>query len=162
LEVALTRRDSIVIYSVSGKVQTVIRLDQPDRLQPFVDLIKGFSVSPELGRMNRELAKEMKAPPFKSIVTTVKELLDAIMVENWRELPVQLGIPSASQVFGQLAAQAGAEAIVYPSKFNENPCIAIYPQMFASSSSYVVLDDAPPRKDVVSRLDRNSWPALSS
>lgn len=159
-EIALTSAESVAIYSVSGHVHTVIRLDQPDRLQPFIDIIKGFTLSPDLNRQGRELVREMNTPPRKFTVTTVKDLLKAVLVDNWREIPVQLGIPSTSQLFGQLVAQSDVEAIVYPSRFNDGLCMAVFPQTLATSDSYVALDHDPPRKDVVAKLDRHTWQAL--
>jgi hypothetical protein len=160
-EIALTRRTSISLFSLSGKVHTVLDLRQPERLKPFVDIIKNFTISAELRRTSRVLAREMKMPVPKLLVTSVKELLSVLLMENWRELPIQVAVPSTSQLFGQLVVTAGIEAIVYPSKYDGLPCIAIFPEAFAISSSHVVLEGQPPRQDVVTRLDQSTWQKLS-
>lgn len=159
-EVALKKPDSIAFFSMSGCVQTVIDLGQPDRLEPFLHLIKEFRLSPDLSKLGRELAKDMKLPPPRFVITTLKELLPVLLAPNWRELPIQIGVPSTSQIFGQLVVESGVEGIVYSSKFNDHPCAVIFPQAFAGSSSYVALDDDQPRKDVIPRLDRDTWPRL--
>ncbi|MDE2313913.1 MAG: hypothetical protein KGL04_07050 [Elusimicrobia bacterium] len=47
-------------------------------------------------------------------------------------------VPISSQLFGQLAADAGIEGIVYPSKFSGKDCLAVFPQNF-ENESYVVI-----------------------
>ena len=116
-------------------------------------------MSPELQKLGRELAKELKGDPPR-LIKTSRELLDALLAPKWRELPMQLGIPSTSQIFGQLVSQSGVEAISYPSKFSGRSCLAVYPQSFVGASSYLVLDGDPPRKDVTARLDRENWSSL--
>lgn len=160
-EMALIHPTSLGIFRLNGKVQTVLDLHYPDRLQEFVDLIKSFTLTPDLHRTARDLAREMKLQPQKLLVTSVKELISVVLMENWRELPIQVGVPSTSQLFGQLASQAGIEAIIYPSKFDSLPCIAVFPELFSKSSSFVELDGDPPRKDIATRLDRDSWENLS-
>jgi len=158
-DLALAKPDPITIVSISGRVETIIALDQPERLDGFVALIRGFRISPELLKLGRELAKELKGDPPR-LIKTSRELLDALLAPQWRELPMQLGIPSTSQIFGQLVSQSGVEAISFPSKFSGRSCLAIYPQSFVGASSRLVLDGDPPRKDVTTRLDRENWPTL--
>ena len=42
LELALIRKDSISIVAVNGKLESVIDLHHPNKLKPFLNLIKGF------------------------------------------------------------------------------------------------------------------------
>jgi len=158
-EAALAKPDSVAIVSMSGRVETVVDLAKAERLDAFVELIRGFHLSVDLQRMGRALAKELKISPL-NLVRNTKELLAVLLAPNWRELPMQLGIPSTSQLFGQLVAQSGVEAIAYPSKFSERPCLAIFPQAFAGGSSYVALDSEPPRKNITTRLNRENWQSL--
>ncbi len=157
---ALAGEKSFLRFTVSGRVETVIDLEHLERLKPVIDIIKEFRISPEVMKLGRELANEMKAPP-PTLIRSLRDLETALFVPNWRELPIQLGIPSTSQIFGQLVYQSGVEAIHYPSKFTDRPCMAIFPELFARSPSFIALDDeAPPRKDVIMRLDRETWPSL--
>ena len=100
-DVALTKKDSISFFSMSGSIETVIDLGNPGRLEPLVALIKDFRLSPETLKLGRDLAKETGRNATR-LVTTVKDLRGALLAPFWRELPVQLGIPSTSQTFGQL------------------------------------------------------------
>lgn len=158
-EAALAKPDSVTIVSMSGRVETVVDLARPERLDAFVKLIRGFHLSRDLQRMGRAVAKQLKIAPL-NLVRNTKELLAALLAPNWRELPMQLGIPSTSQLFGQLVAQSGVEAIAYPSKFSARPCMAIFPQAFAGGSSHVALDSEPPRKDITTRLTGENWQSL--
>jgi len=161
LSLALASRESIGDWSVSGELQTVVRLDRTEALQPFVDCIKGFGLSTDLRKLGREIAREAGLPLPKFLVTSVGELMKTLEAPDWRGLPVQVGIPSNPQIFGQIAIRAGAEAIVYRSKFTGKQCIAVFPTALGVSTSHVRLDDDPPRKDVIARLDRTTWRRLS-
>jgi hypothetical protein len=159
-EQALASEKSFSRFTVSGHVETVIDLDQLDRLKPFIDIIKDFEISPDVMHKGRDLAKIMKQP-LPNVIKSLRELEAALFAPNWRELPVQLGVPSTSQIFGQLVYQSGVEAIQYPSKFTGRPCLAIFPELFAHSPSIVALnEDTPPRKDVITQLDRETYTRL--
>ncbi len=66
---------------------------------------------------------------------------------------MQVDIPANSQLFGQLVVRAGIEGIVYPSKFNDRDCLAVFPQNFSGTGSFVELLDTPPAQTVTRRLD---------
>ncbi|MHB8391284.1 MAG: RES family NAD+ phosphorylase [Acidobacteriaceae bacterium] len=53
--------------------------------------------------------------------------------------------------------QAGIEGILYPSKRSGKECLAIFPDNFAMTSSYIQLDDEPPHARVERRIDSNNW-----
>jgi hypothetical protein len=57
-------------------------------------------------------------------------------------------------------ANAGIEGILYPSKFTNKKCLAIYPQNFDSQSFIIVDGDAP--VGATSRLDANGWTLLKA
>jgi hypothetical protein len=75
--------------------------------------------------------------------------------------PMQFDVPANCQLFGDLVASAGIEAILYPSKLTGSECLAIFPQNF-SGDSYVALDDPAPSTDVVSRIDAATWSSAKS
>ncbi len=138
-ELALTNTNSIAIVSVYGSLETIIDLYEPERLQGFVNLIKNFKNSEaskvELAKLGDDGKK----------VKTIEELLSAIYEPNWRSMPMQLDLPTASQVFGQLVVGAGIEGIRYKSKYTGKPCLAIFPQNFMGPDSFVeIMDQAPP------------------
>ncbi len=153
---ALLRPNSTADISLSGSLTSVINLKHPSSLGGFVNLIKCFSMPSHLTRE----AKAMKLDP-PEIVRDIPKLLQVLLAPNWRVWPMQFDVPAVSQLFGQLVAEAGIEAILYRSKFSGNDCLAIFPQNFGNSDAYVQLDDTSPPGVQVSRLDGATWRALT-
>jgi hypothetical protein len=148
---ALTSPQSEAIVSVSGRLDAVIDLRDPQRLQPVVDLLKTFTLSPSLIADARRLGTPAK------IVTTVGDLLDAILAPNWRAFPMRFDVPASSQLFGQLVMIAGIDGIIYPSKLTGGACAAVFPRCIATSGSYLEIDDAVPDPRVPRRIDSGTW-----
>jgi hypothetical protein len=96
---------------VSGVLNSVIDLNKGGELQDFVNLINDFKIPEHL----KESFKKFNLS--SELVTTVPMLINCLLDPNWRVNPMQFDVPSTSQIFGQLAIDAGIEGIVYPSKF---------------------------------------------
>lgn len=150
-ELALTNPQSETIVSVSGRIDTVFDLRDKTALQPFVDLIKGFTLSPPLNKEAARLGLELR------IVRTPDEMLGALLSPDWRTQPMNYDTPAPSQLFGHMALLAGIEGIVYPSRFTGAECIAIFPQAIESSRSRLELDDPTPHPKVPTRIDSSNW-----
>ncbi|MBI3292587.1 MAG: RES family NAD+ phosphorylase [Elusimicrobia bacterium] len=151
-ELALVQTGSITIVSVHGNLESVFDLRQKDNLVGFVDLVKNFHLSNTLIQETRRLNID---PP--RLVTTVQELLDSLLETNWRLPPMQLDVPANCQIFGQVVAESGIEGIIFPSVLTKQPCLVVYPQNFAHSSSFIELDDPTPTDTVQRRLDASSF-----
>jgi hypothetical protein len=80
-----------------------------------------------------------------------------LLTKDWRVSPVHGDVPANSQIFGALIYQAGIEGILYPSTLTGKECLAIFPNNFAVTSSYIQLDDEPPHAKVERRIDSNNW-----
>ena len=78
-------------------------------------------------------------------VQNVVQLKKSIYNKDWRVDPNIHEIPSTSQVFGQLAKEAGIEAILYKSTKHSRTglCIAVFPENLKNSESYIKLEDCP-------------------
>ncbi len=138
-ELALTNSDSIAIVSVYGSLETIIDLYEPQRLQGFVDLIKNFEISSATKTKLKKIGDDSRK------VTTIEELLSAVYEPNWRSMPMQLDLPSPSQIFGQLVSEAGIEGIRYKSKFTDKSCLAIFPHNLLGLDSFIeIMDPCPP------------------
>jgi len=114
-------------------------------------------------RSVNDALRRLKVPRGKGprMVQTPADLR-RIFSENWREWPVVYGIPSASQVFGKLAVDAGFEAVRYHStKHPTKHCLAIFPCNFGSDRSFVELVDAAPPGVSHVRLDIGTCDDLS-
>ncbi|MCD6055582.1 MAG: StPS1 gp25 [Gammaproteobacteria bacterium] len=151
-ELALSNPTSETIVSVSGKLDKVFDLTNPENLQLFVDLIKTFKLSTDLKRRAKELRLEIPR-----IAEKVDELHKTLLHPDWRQLPVGYDIPSNSQIFGHLIYSAGIEGILYPSKFTKKPCLIVFSRNFIETDSYVVLDDDAPHETVPRRIDSKNW-----
>ncbi len=151
-QIVLTKEDSISVLKIQGKLDRVIDLTQIERLKPFVDIIKKFTVSDALYKM----ADELKVPA-PTMIKTVAQLKEALFQNNWRETPREFDIPSASQVFGQIVKSAKIEGVLYTSKFTNKKCLAIFPENLVDTSSHFELADPVAYPNTPKRIDANSW-----
>lgn len=157
LDLALAKPDSVIFISLSGSLTSVINLKRPSSLERFVSLIGDFSLP---GHLIQEAKAMGIAPPV--LVRDTDMLLKALLEGNWRGWGMQVDVPAPSQIFGQLVAEAGVEAVLYPSKFGGNDCLAIFPKNFEGSDAFLQLDDTPPPGVQFPRLDRTTWQVLSN
>jgi len=149
-ELALTETASITVVSVYGSIEPLIDLYQPERLNRFMDVIKGFKLSDGLIRDAKALGLEVGVSNDLSLL--MRTLLDG----EWRRFPMHVDVPSNSQIFGQLSVEAGVAGILYPSKYGEKECLSIYPQNFRNTDSFVQIADKAPVGIKRKRLDANS------
>lgn len=94
----------------------------------------------------------LRRPP--GLVRSSRALQLQLLSKNWRMLPVQFDLPSNSQIFGRLVSGAGVHGILYPSVRNPaGRCLALFPQNWASSDSFVEIMDPAPSGSRLLRLD---------
>lgn len=151
LSFALADPTSITNVSLSGFLDSIIDLRESNRLQPFLNLIKDFSIPEYLEKAAKEIGERI------DLIKMVPILIEALLIPRWRQWPMMFDIPSASQIFGQLVADAGIEGILYPSKFTEKECLVIFPQNFGATDSFIEIDDESPPESKIRRLDANTW-----
>ncbi len=150
-ELALTKPDSISAVSVSGKLDTVLDIRVLANLSAFVGLIKTF-------RLSKPLIVEARRLGFPlQLVTTIAELKRVLMLANWRNWPMLYDVPAAGQIFGGVSVDAGIEGILYESVLTGRECLAVFPQNFLNSPSYVELDDPAPSDKVRTRVDSSNF-----
>lgn len=151
-EIALTSAGSITTFSLSGHLDKVFDVRSAKNLRKFVNLTKDFKVSQEL----IDMAKKLKEP-LPEIVRQPKMLHQYLHISDWREWPMKVDVPTTSQIFGQLVYFAGIEGILYKSKLTGKDCLAIYPDNFGNSDSFVELDDDPPSSKIPTRIDSENF-----
>lgn len=151
LDIALTNPDSVSIVSVKGHLDQVFDLTQSEGLADFVEINGKFEFSENIAHQMKSLRI-----PEQRVVQNVEDLSRSFLMPNWREMPMAFDIPSNSQIFGQLVVSAGIQGILYPSKLTGKPCLAIFPQTFKNTGSYVELIDEMPVSTVPRRIDANS------
>jgi RES domain len=150
-ESALTKPDSITAVSVSGKLESVVDTRNRDNLGGFVNLVKDFRLSKSLIVKARKLGFPVR------LIKTTKELGGVLEQRDWRSWPMVFDVPSTCQIFGRFVMNAGIEGILYHSAITQRTCLAIFPQNFLNSSSFIELDDAAPTAKVQSRIDSSNF-----
>jgi len=138
-EVALTNKRSYSCISISGSLDKVVDLTKKASLTKFVRLISSFTIPQSIYDSAIRLGI-----PEPTLVNTSTLLLESFLAPNWRKEPAQFDIPANSQIFGQLAHQAGIDGILFRSTKTGKKCLAIFPSNFGGGSSSLAVDDDPP------------------
>lgn len=108
-----------------------------------------------------QLKRKLKIKPASlRMLSTGKQLFETAVVQNWRALPVQFGLPAPSHILAELIRAAGFEAIAYQSMKGGGKCIAIFLDNL-DVASYVEIVDTPPLGNVITRLDCSSSDILA-
>jgi RES domain-containing protein len=149
-ELALRAPASFTHVVLRGQLELVIDISELRSLQPFATVLRKFSLPDHIRRLSRQLG--MRSPPF--LVRSAGALQRQLLVPDWRALPAQFDLPSNSQVFGRIAAAAGAHGILYPSaRHAGKQCLAMFPQNWKCSASYVEVRDGAPTGARLTRID---------
>lgn len=124
------------------------------KLIPVAKVLAKFKVPAEL----ENIAKSLRLGPASAmLIRTPAALREHIQDVNWRAWPMQFGLPSPSQRFGEFLYMAGFEAVKYASAKNPGQtCLAIFPGNIASRRSYLELADPSPSSVKHRRLDIDS------
>jgi len=155
-ELALRSPGSFTHVRLNIDVVTLFDLTKPRTLQPYVSIIRKFTLTKEL----KDLAKLLGIPP-PWLIRTTKKLYGDLQRPDWRFWPAQFGVPANSQIFGRALMEAGFAGVLYPSVRGKGHCGAIFPQRFAGSSSRIELVDDPPSGVQHSVMDENTYRDLA-
>jgi RES domain-containing protein len=149
-EIALRRIESFTQVRLHGNLDWVVDISDPEALRPFVEIIRLFPIPKMAVSIARQMG--MKRPPW--LIRSVSTLQRNLLHPNWRAMPMQFSVPANSQVFGRIASAAGLHGILYPStKSSDKRCLALFPQNWKSSTSFLEITDAPPSSTIETRLD---------
>jgi len=149
-ELALRKPTSFTHISVRGQLENVLDVSDPATLRPIVDIIKEFQIPKSVVQTARKLGLRQSPWLIRSVVTLQRQLLHS----NWRMLPAQFDLPSNSQIFGRLVSAAGVHGIVYPStRDSSHRCVALFPQNWLGSTSFIEVTDALPAGAKAIRID---------
>lgn len=134
-ELNLVKKESDVIVVVSGTICLTLDLCKQKSLEKFHKHIQKIKDPHHLFK----IAKELKIQPRRSI-KTLNQLYQTIFDDNWRYHPYQCNLPANSQILGQIAHEAGIEAILFPSTKDGKRCLAVLPRNFQNSISKVEIN----------------------
>jgi hypothetical protein len=151
-DLALCRAESHATIFVKGQIESTLDINDRTSLAGFVKLIQGF-------RLDRSLSKKAATlrlnPP--GFVKNCNQLQSQLLNPQWRLVPQCLDLPSNSQIFGQIVHAAGIEAILFKSPKGSGNCLAIFPDNFHNSESYIEISSEAPPKIECRRLDCNTY-----
>ena len=141
-ELVLTCHNPVTIAVVKGEINQVLNLTHADSLKDFYELIKNIHLPARFIQRAKQLNLESPMLAVRSLT----ELNQSILLPNWRDIPILWDIPANSQILGQVAYEAGIEAILYPSKITGKNCLAIFPKNFEQSASCIILEGESPKE----------------
>lgn len=139
-------------FNINGNLAVVLDLTKKEALTKFYEIIKDI----ELPIYFRREAKKLGINPLLP-VNSLNQLYDSIFIGDWRLAPMQFDTPSNSQVVGQIARNAGFEAILYPSVRNKHPSLCIFPDNFENSDSYIEIIGTVADTVVDKRMDKETY-----
>ena len=153
-ELTLRNESSFSSVCLAIRVESCIDVGDLDSLSATADVLRKFKLPKSIA----SLAKSLRLTP-PGLVRSAAGLQRQLLNPTWRTEPVQYGLPSNSQIFGRLCANAGVHAILYPSaRDSEKRCLALFPQNWEGSTSFVeIVGDVPP-EIARRRIDGQSLP----
>jgi len=151
-DLVLRRKESFTHLALTCRVESLIDVGNLQALKPIADILSRIQMPPGVGALARKLGL-----PAPWLVRTASSLQRMLLHQNWRIDPVQYGLPSSPQIFGRLCAAAGVHGILYPSVRNSGKCcLALYPQNWRGSGSFVKLVGPCPPEIQIRHLDGES------
>ncbi|MBU3632332.1 RES family NAD+ phosphorylase [Polynucleobacter sp. AP-Feld-500C-C5] len=155
-ELALQPGENLTSISIQGKLQRVFDMRMPKTLEPISKVLKKIKM-PDRAKVLQKQLRISARDLF--MITSSKQLHNAISQSNWRTLPIQFGLPSQSQIIAELVKSAGFEAILYPSSKATGNCLAIFAELLIDHS---YIEIAGKKLDIVKhpKLDVSSAPYL--
>lgn len=151
-ELALQPGQSHSTFFVEGHLNRVFDMRTPAALESIARVLARIRMPTRA----RDLKKKLSIPPGGiTMIMNGRSLYKAMVEHNWRQMPVQFGLPAPTHILAELLRAAEFEAVLYRSTKGPGDCLAIYPDKL-SSDSFVSLVDIPPAGVAHSRLDEDS------
>jgi hypothetical protein len=148
-ELVLRRNTSFTSIALEGRVDCHLDIGDVDSLKATADVLRRFQMPNTIPTQARQLRLR---PP--GLVRSAQGLQRQLLSPNWRLEPAQYDLPSNSQIFGRLCSAAGVHAILYPSTRDDSrQCLALMPQNWKDSESFVEIQGLVPESVRVRRLD---------
>jgi hypothetical protein len=152
-EAALADYGSIACVRVKGHLESWVDVEDRKCLKKLTAVFRTFTIPKEA----HALARKLGIVKPLTVICTPEQLLKTLREENWRQWTMHFDLLSNSQHLGQIAWNAGIEALEYTSTKAAGRCLAIYPENFKDSLAFVEIEDASPPSLRHKRLDGNSW-----
>jgi hypothetical protein len=151
-ELVLRKDGSFSNVALNVRVDSLVDVGDLESLKTTAEVLRRFQMPRSIPAQARKL--RMRPP---GLVRTAAGLQRQLLSNNWRLEPAQYDLPANSQIFGRLCAAAGIHAILYPSTRDAaKRCLALLPQNWGGSSSFVELVGPVPNAVRVRRIDGTS------
>jgi len=149
-ELALRTPGSFAQVRLNVTLENVLDISDHSTLKPMVEILRKFAVPKNVTQTARKLGLKQTPWLIRSSITLQKQLLHP----NWRVRPMQFDLPANSQIFGRWVLATGMHGILFPSsKDTTRRCLALFPQNWAGSDSFIEIADVPPAGLRLSRRD---------
>lgn len=147
---ALRKPGSFSFIRLNVTLENMLDISDDSTLKPMVEILREFEVPKSVTQTARKLGLKQAPWLIRSSTTLQKQLLHP----NWRIRPMHFDLPANSQIFGRLVAAAGIHGILFPSSRDlERRCLALFPQNWVGSTSFIEIADVPPAGLRLSRRD---------
>lgn len=160
----LTPQDMALLPDVShtnvqlqGRLVNLFDTTRPRVFDRFVAVLASIPLPHKASKLARKLRLSKGDP---SMITTVAKLRMALFESNWRVLPMQFGLPSQSQIVGDLIRRAGFEGVLYRSSKADGRCVALFPEQLHANSR-ISLSASVPDPAVIAELTSDTADLLS-
>ncbi len=155
-ELALEHAVSHSAIFVSGRLCNIFDMTTFATLNSVGKIFRDVKMPKDAGA----LVKQLKIPNASSImIQSGQQLHMALTKQNWRTFPIQFGLPSPSQIMGELIRACGYEGIMYPSSKGHGRCLAVFPDKLADASHIALVGNAA-SPSTTTRLDINTAHSL--
>lgn len=156
-DLSLTNPRSISVVSICGVLETVFDIRGYKKLTRLVKILKKFKFSNPFKEKGKKLKTKVKKLKESKIIQTRKLLHESIAETNWEYKPMRFDVPSNSQILGQMVRSSKITGILYCSSNTQKECLALFPNNFKNSSSFIELIDTPPNKKIPKRIDKSNF-----
>jgi RES domain-containing protein len=155
-DLALRTPGSFAQIRLNMKLESVLDISDHTTLKPMLEILRKFEMPKSVTQTARRLGLKRAPWLIRSSISLQKQLLHA----NWRAQPMQFDLPGNSQIFGRWVAAAGIHGILFPStRDSTRRCLALFPQNWGGSTSFVEIADAVPDGVRITRIDGQLLPS---
>lgn len=151
-ELALQPGNSHAAVSISGRLNRVFDMRSAASLEAVARVLARI----KMPQRAKDLKRKLSIPPGGiAMIQNGRTLYRAMVEHNWRQMPVQFGLPAPTHILAELLRASEFEGIVYRSTKGNGDCIAVYPDKLGSDS-HIELADAAPATVVHTRLQEGN------
>jgi hypothetical protein len=161
-ELALEQGCSHSAVMLRGELSNVFDMTSHEALAPLARIFRRINMPQRARQLKLKLGIKNNEC---FMVQTSTQVYNMLFKNNWRQWPIQFGLPAQSQTIAELVKAAGFEAILYRSSKGPGNCLAVFPELLADGSFIELVDSAPDavkhcRLDTDTASELEGWDTL--